>query len=466
GIYPNNVNVNKALTLQGANVGVAGAGVRGSESIIRTNGNALAVVAVTGASNVTIDGFYIDGDDPLVAGQPLKSGDDSNLQYAVRPTGAVNNLTMANNNAKKVFIGLRGDAAGQGNLVNNNWFDSVGNFDFGYCVSIRNNFYANVTNNKMTRAWTGVHINNHNGAGGPASFNITGNEIHSYAGGILYWLQYNGATSATISNNQMTAEAAAVANNFGVLMVSIQNTVNPTFTNNTISGHSYGIGLFNVPTTSTITLGSTNSVSNSSLAGIFLTDNLSFNPVGTTNFLAGGPGAASTVNVSGLPIGGNTGDGVKVEGGTNAQTLNVNVSTITGTGGTKGVELVSSQSFINLTASTVTGFSTGVALGNGSGATAHFNRIISGTTAIDNPNNQTANLENNWWGCNAGPGNTGCGAVNGTGADFNPWIVLGVSASPASIAPFATSTVTADMTRNSDGNVPAGVTTLPLPNAS
>src|SRR6185503_10700425 len=101
-----------------------------------------------------------------------------------------------------------------------------------------------------------------------------------------------------------------------------------------------------VPTTSTITLGSTNSVSNSSLAGIFLTDNLSFNPVGTTNFLAAGPGAASTV----------------------------------------------------------TGFSTSVALANSSGATAHFNRIISGTTAIDNPNNQTSNLENNWWGCNAGPG--------------------------------------------------------------
>ena len=35
-------------------------------------------------------------------------------------------------------------------MVTNNWFDSIGNFDFGYCVSIRNNFYADVTNNKMT----------------------------------------------------------------------------------------------------------------------------------------------------------------------------------------------------------------------------------------------------------------------------------------------------------------------------
>jgi hypothetical protein len=100
-----------------------------------------------------------------------------------------------------------------------------------------------------------------------------------------------------------------------MLVVTLQDAVSTTITSNTISGHNYGVGLFNVPTTSTITLGSTNSISGSSLAGVFLTDNLNFNPVGTTNFLAGGPGAASTVNVSGLPISGNTGDGVKVEGG-------------------------------------------------------------------------------------------------------------------------------------------------------
>jgi hypothetical protein len=467
GTYKENPNVNKAVTLLGANAGVAGSAVRAAEADVITNGNQTAVFTVASSNNVTIDGFTIDGDDPLVTGAPLASGDDTNVSYGVRPTGTVNNLTVQNNIVKHVAVGLRGDTSpSQGNLITRNWFDSIGNFDFGYCVSIRNNFYANVTDNKMTRAWTGVHINNHNGAGGPASFNITGNEIHSYAGGILYWLQYNGATGATISNNQLTAETSAVANNFGVLMVSIQNAVNPTFTSNTISGHNYGIGLFNVPTTSTITLGATNSVSNSTLAGIFLTDNLNFNPIGTTNFLAGGPGAASTVNVSGLTISGNTGDGVKVQGTTNAQTLNVDGSTITGTSGTNGVELLSPQSFINLTASTVTGFQTGVSLQNSAGATAHFNRIISGTTAIANPNNQTVNLENNWWGCNAGPGNTGCGTVTGTGADFDPWIVLGVSAAPTSVIPGGTSAVTADMTHNSGGSQPVGFATLPLPNAA
>jgi hypothetical protein len=92
---------------------------------------------------------------------------------------------------------------------------------------------------------------------------------------------------------------------------------------------------------------------------------------------------------------------------------------------------------------------------------AHFNRIISTTTAIDNPGNVVTNLENNWWGCNAGPGNTGCGTVNGTGADFNPWIVLGASASPTSIPPGGSSTITADMTLNSDNVAPSGTDFVP-----
>ncbi len=473
GLYPNNVNVNKALNLEGANAGVPGAGVRGAESIIRTNGNQLAVVAVTGASNVTLNGFYLDGDDPLVTGGPLFSGDDANVQYAVRPTGVVSNLTMTNNIATKVAIGIRGDTnPGQGNVISNNWFDSIGNFDFGYSVSIRNNFYADITNNKMTRTWTGVHINNHNGAGGPATFTISGNAIHSYAGGILYWLQFNGATGATINNNQMTAEPSAVANNFGVLMVSIQNAVNPTFTNNTMTGHNYGVGLFNVPTTNTITLGATNAIANSSLAGVFLTDNLNFNPVGTTNFLAGGPGAASTVNVTGMSITGNTGDGLKVEGQTNTQNLVANGNTITGASGTNGAEVIGGFGSANLTANNITGFATGLAFVNNTVATqamtGSFNRIISGTNAFTATGTGVFNntVENNWWGCNAGPGNTGCGAATGTGIDFNPWIVLKVSASPNPINPGGNSTVTADMTFNSNNVSPPGVTTLPLPTAA
>ncbi|MBI3424585.1 MAG: putative Ig domain-containing protein, partial [Acidobacteria bacterium] len=372
GTYVENPAINKALTLQGANAGIAGTGVRGAESIVRTNGNQTAVIGVT-AANITINGFTIDGDDPGVAGSPLFSGDDSNVQYGVRPTtAAANNLTVNNNIIKRVFIGLRGDVASQGNVITRNLFDSIGNFDFGYAVSIRNDFYADVTNNKMTRSWTGIHINNHNGAGGPASFLITGNEIHAYAGGILYWLQFNGATGATISGNTITAEPTAIANNFGVLIVTNQDAVNSTFTSNAISGHDYGVGLFNVPTSSTITLGATNSISGSKLAGVFLTDNLNFNPVGTTNFLAGGPGAASTVNVTGLSIAGNVNTGVKVEGLTNTQTLNLN-SASSISGGVTGLLLTGTKTAL-----------TGNTLNNTAFTGQSGNYIALANTALDN----------------------------------------------------------------------------------
>ncbi|MCP4589622.1 MAG: hypothetical protein GY842_02650, partial [bacterium] len=59
----------------------------------------------------------------------------------------------------------------------------------------------------------------------------------------------------------------------------------------------------------------------------------------------------------------------------------------------------------------------------------------------------------NWWGCNDGPGNTGCdNVVMGTGpVDADPWLVLGLSADPMEVPMGGTSTLTADMTDNSDG---------------
>ena len=66
--------------------------------------------------------------------------------------------------------------------------------------------------------------------------------------------------------------------------------------------------------------------------------------------------------------------------------------------------------------------------------------------------------ENNWWGCNAGPGNAGCDSVVIDGAsnnsmDFDPWIVMAVTAAPPILVfpPGGTVTISADFTTNSDG---------------
>jgi hypothetical protein len=101
-----------------------------------------------------------------------------------------------------------------------------------------------------------------------------------------------------------------------------------------------------------------------------------------------------------------------------------------------------------LKSNTITGNGTACLVQSQGVANLSFNRITGNTTGLNNVDG-TVTAENNWWGCNAGPGGTGCDAVSGT-ADFNPWLVLGISASPSTIHENGTSTVTADMTHNSD----------------
>jgi hypothetical protein len=70
----------------------------------------------------------------------------------------------------------------------------------------------------------------------------------------------------------------------------------------------------------------------------------------------------------------------------------------------------------------------------------------------------TPTLNNNWWGCNAGPNASGCDSilqdVSGTNEPYNPstWLVLSIGASPTQVLPDGTSTLTADLTHDSNAN--------------
>ncbi|MGD0366704.1 MAG: FG-GAP-like repeat-containing protein, partial [Acidobacteriaceae bacterium] len=76
----------------------------------------------------------------------------------------------------------------------------------------------------------------------------------------------------------------------------------------------------------------------------------------------------------------------------------------------------------------------------------------------------SATLNNNWWGCNAGPNQTGCDSilqdVSGTNEAYTPssWLVLSISAGATQVDASATTGLTADLTHNSSGtggfNVP------------
>lgn len=325
GAYKENPTIGKSLTIAGPNAGLSGGGTRSGEAHVTTNGAANAVFTVS-ANNVTIQGLEIDGNDPLVSGGTLTSGADSNALYGVRPTAAFNGIAVRDNIIENVFIGFRGDGASQGNVIDSNWFHDVGAFDFGYAVSLRTNYYADVTSNLMTKVLTGLHTNAFSSAGGPATWTVSGNEIHSFAGGIWHNLQYDSATSITIDNNQIFAEAGALANNYGIQLVSLQGTVGATITRTTITGTDYGLIAWNASTANTPTLGSSNSIVNAK-TGVYVTNNLSFNPVGLTTF--GLSDATENVSLDGISITGSTLEAVRVQGQSGAPAVNVTIQSDT-----------------------------------------------------------------------------------------------------------------------------------------
>ncbi|HEX8180914.1 MAG TPA: Calx-beta domain-containing protein [Pyrinomonadaceae bacterium] len=244
--------------------------------------------------------------------------------------------------------------------------------------------------------------------------------------------------SATISGNQIGGAECSDAVNCGpdtftqaaAVGISLTTPASGTqVTNNTISHNDYGINIFTAPNVTPV------------ISGNALDANRYFG-----------------VNVSegNATITGNT-----FTGASNVAVVAASVN--------DPANQTAADSAITLTGNTITGATTALQLLDDPNnpadnffprITAHFNRIVA-ATAIDNPQSVGSDMENNWWGCNAGPGHTGCGTVTGTGVDYAPWLVLGISAAPDTITPGGTSTATADLTHNSDGVAPSNTTFLP-----
>ncbi len=106
------------------------------------------------------------------------------------------------------------------------------------------------------------------------------------------------------------------------------------------------------------------------------------------------------------------------------------------------------------------------------GIQAHFNNIVGNVSGMEWNGTASVNAENNWWGCNYGPGLGGIGCtgtpngLGGTGVaniDADPWLRLGIAAAPNTIGIGGMSNLTADLTINSastdtsgSGNIPNG----------
>jgi CSLREA domain-containing protein len=146
-----------------------------------------------------------------------------------------------------------------------------------------------------------------------------------------------------------------------------------------------------------------------------------------------------------------------------------------------GIDVVGDSSTLLMTNSTLAGNTVtgGSARGGGlsvpfgtSVSTLSLNRIANNTATVGSAvfnNIGTINGDNNWWGCNYGPGTggAGCSATPNTVSGpflMSRWLVMKISASPPTIPLNTTSTVSADLTFNSlnattvaGGTVPNGI---------
>ncbi len=159
GTFQGDVIVNKGVDLQGAYAGTAGSAASGTSparngaetEVLPDNGTQSAVFTVA-SSNVTIDGFLIEGSVTATAVIPLTSGDVTSALYGIRAASNYSGVTVQNDVVRDFDIGFFGSGAASGNLITKNWFDSIGFYDFGYAVDLQNSFYTDVTDNLMTRA--------------------------------------------------------------------------------------------------------------------------------------------------------------------------------------------------------------------------------------------------------------------------------------------------------------------------
>jgi hypothetical protein len=402
GNYTEQVIIGKSLTLAGT--GAATTVISTPASLTPGIGGNLVLVEVNGGATVNASGI-------AVAGPRVFNGCSAQIFYGVYVSGAatlnlsdsaVRDIRLADPSLLGCQDGIAIRAGSQG-LAQTATLSldtvSVTNYQKSAVIVDGTGTTATITDSTITGQ--GVPANlaaNAIQIGRGAAATVTGNTI-----------------SGNLCNNGVCGpDPFTQAFSTGVLIFSTSNAV--TLSNNTFANND--VGIYNNAANTTV---SGNTFAANRYENLFLDEG---NAVVSNNNMSG----PSNVGVLAVSFVGNAGNS-------------------TGT----------------LTRNNITGAGTGLQLlDDTSGAdnftpqlTAHSNRIVATTTAIDNPQSQTVDLENNWWGCNAGPGNTGCGAVTGTGADFNPWFVLAAAATPDSIVPGGSSNVAVDMTKNSDGATPA-----------
>ncbi len=228
GTYAENVAVNKAVDMRGPNYGVSpNTGTRVAEAVVVPGTSAISTgeILAVSASNVSINGFTVDGDNTsLTSGYLGTNGADIDAAEGVTVYfDNVNNLNVSKNIFKNLsYFGVTlfgasySAPATTGHLVDDNKFTDFGTYDAGSGIAkwgggvlLYNNQYTRVTGNVMTNVRLGVQTGNFSRANtGAATYQvIDGNSMQVRRVGIFHNLHYGPTSPYTLSNNTITGLA-------------------------------------------------------------------------------------------------------------------------------------------------------------------------------------------------------------------------------------------------------------------
>ncbi|MDB5078418.1 MAG: hypothetical protein JWP00_342 [Chloroflexi bacterium] len=261
GPYREALVINRPVILKGPNAGKnPNTEARGSEvniflgdgfndyTGINNNGTVIKILS----SNVVIDGFTLDGNNPFTDGGVLINGEDVNAAYGLTnytPSGipfAFSNVTVENNIIKNFNLGaIRWtgiSSAVSGNYIRNNRLDNVfPTGDDGYGVYLGDNFYTEITGNEMLRVRNGIRLKGFDAANPGLTAAIKDNNIDSFRAGI----SLDSSGGFTIANNVLKSTLTGNSN-IGLWLSNIQASPGVTVSNNSITGGDTGIKAWGV----------------------------------------------------------------------------------------------------------------------------------------------------------------------------------------------------------------------------
>lgn len=222
GEYPGLVSITgKTVHLKGANRTVDGNGIRVAESkivpAVTSFGSVLLTIA-SGAHGTTVDGFEINGNNPLVTSGLVVDGEDIDATYGVFVSG-VNDVLLENNIIKNlgstdpspVGVGIylyADNPATSGAIVRRNLIQNIDqSAASATLIGIISawNAYSQVYDNTIRKVRTGIQTGNAHFANPGTAARIENNDIESTRIGIWHNLTYNLASAYTIKGNKVKA---------------------------------------------------------------------------------------------------------------------------------------------------------------------------------------------------------------------------------------------------------------------